>query len=272
MAIDAIKKLKLFSGKTAPAQKMQKLAKQIKLPGNVTQMLGVLRLVYTHNKTVDSGIYNEEFMRLISETTATEIQDVQEAVQETESSMNKTSVERDVAKKFLAVNKYSNPKTALIARAVAEWSQYHNPELAFVAGLLTKVSQEQMAASDRLAMAKVTSRVFQGSSHKEAELIEFGFDHGQLLIAAIQDQKVPQAIIEALSSSAEQAKDKELVYIVQFAEFLNKAFADKQKSPSKIWSEAQVHIHNLHLNITKDEWADKLSNLFVNTIEFEMSL
>ena len=102
-------------------------------------------------------------------------------------------------------------------------------------------------------------------------LARFGFEYCEL------GEKISRYIglsetITNLHKFGFEAKDVKLpkmANLVIFSDFIARAFADKAKSPSKMWNEAQPFIESLDLSFDKDTWANKISILFVKTLNFK---
>ena len=276
MALAILKRLKFLS-KTGSLSKVERLAQNIKLPNNPVQYLSALRLASQStgmNSAASSLKENQGFADAVAGIAELGTEEIQDAMNGVEKTMLRSSIERDIAQKYRSSCSSANPKLALISRTVAEWCGHHHAELAFMAGLVAEISHDAMYKKYPLLAAKTIARIHkeEASSYREAEMIEFGFDEAQLAAMTFKENKMPEAVIDAVASEPEQANDKELVLIVQFARFIAKAFEDKQQSPSCIWETAQQHIRKLHLNINQEEWSNKISLLFVNSLEFESAV
>ena len=161
-------------------------------------------------------------------------------------------------------------RTALIAKTIAIWSNYQHVEQAFTAGLLSQFTKLMMQAENPEAAKKARELMLQGSDEIQAELIAYGFDHAFLGIKLIQYYAMPSAMAEMFKSFKTPGKEKELTKIVKFAQYIAEAFLDKSQSPSKMWTKAQEYMNELNLEFTNNEWANKISFLFVKSLDFEI--
>lgn len=166
-------------------------------------------------------------------------------------------------------------KTALIAKTIAQWCDYDDSEIAFFAGLLHRIPSILMSHNDMTAKIKIDELVAKGSQETEAELIVHGFDHCEFGVKLFKYLGLPEDLVSLVQSDLVvdkiKSKYKTLAQIVNFARFVSLAFSDKTQSPSSIWSKAQKHLVELDLKISAEEWANKISILFVRSLEFEMS-
>ena len=205
------------------------------------------------------------------------------AVKELEKSFIESLLEVDFAKKFhKALTVHAKPeqvtkfnksvKAAIIASNVSKWVNYEHRELAFFATLLADMPVMVLATSDSEARAKVELMVNDGMSEKEAEMVAHGFDHGEFGAKLFQYYSMPNALVDLMQNhyQADKTKDKVLTKVVNFSRFIAECFSDKTQSPSSIWTESQQSIQDLGLQVNSEEWGNKISLLFVKSIEFEM--
>ena len=210
-------------------------------------------------------------------------EDFDNAVKELEKSFIESLLEVDFAKRFhKALTAHAKPeqvakfnksvKAAIIASNVSKWVNYGNRELAFFATLLADLPVMVLAENDSEARAKVELMVRDGMSEKEAEMVAHGFDHGEFGAKLFQYYSMPNALVDLMQNhyQADRTKDKVLTKVVNFSRFIAECFSDKTQSPSSIWTESQKSIQDLGLKINSEEWGNKISLLFVKSIEFEM--
>ena len=209
--------------------------------------------------------------------------DFEKAVKALEKSFIESLLEVDFAKRFnKAVTTHSREKdldrwnkaikAAVIATNVSKWVNYPNRELAFFATLLSELPVMILAHSDSEARDKVDLMVNDGMSEKEAEMVAHGFDHYEFGAKLFQYYSMPQALVDIMHGhyQADKTKDPTLTKVVNFSKFIAECFSDKTQSPSSIWAESQKPIRDLGLQISSEEWGNKISLLFVKSIEFEM--
>lgn len=209
--------------------------------------------------------------------------DFDNAVKELEKSFIESLLEVDFAKRFhksLAIDakpehldKWTKSiKSAIIASNVSRWVDYPNRELAFFAALLADLPVLLLAKNDSEAREKVELMVHDGMSEKEAEMVAHGFDHYEFGAKLFQYYSMPHALIDVMQGhyQADRTRDPVLTKVVNFSRFIAECFSDKTQSPSSIWTESQKSINDLGLKINSEEWGNKISLLFVKSIEFEM--
>lgn len=210
------------------------------------------------------------------------------AISNLERNLIRSSLEVDFAKKYFKtlVAKNSFPefserltasvKAAVIAKAVSKWVKYPDPELAFFGALLSDVPAVVLGINDPESREKVFEKVEQGMTEKEAELIVHGFDQHEFGAKLFRYFSIPSAVVEMMHAGFNpeevKGKHKQLTQIVNFSKFIAKCFSDKTQSPSSIWQESQSAIHDLGLEISSEEWGNKISLLFVKSLEFEMNV
>jgi HD-like signal output (HDOD) protein len=215
-----------------------------------------------------------------------EEQDIENAVKELEKSFIQTSLEVDMARKYGQALSGLNlsditewrlsVKTAVIAKTIAVWMAYPDLEIAFGVGLLHKLPSLLMKLKDLEAAVRIEEAMQRGAKEREAEVIVHGFDHCEFGTKLFKYFALPEAMIDLMQNDfcPEQVKSKfkNLAQIVNFAEFVAASFNDKTQSPSSVWAKAQPYIRALKLNISVEEWANKISVLFVKSLEFEMTV
>lgn len=167
-------------------------------------------------------------------------------------------------------------KSAIIAKNIAAWIHYPNLELAFFSALLKHMPQRLMYSRDPLSLNKLQESLARGLELKQAELVSFGFDSREFGSKLHKYYSMPEELVELAEKGYEvelvKSKNKELASLIRFSEFISQAFGDRTQSPSSIWSHAQAYLRELKLEISAEEWANKISILFVKSLEFEMSV
>jgi len=210
-------------------------------------------------------------------------EDFDNAVKDLEKSFIESLLEVDFAKRFHKafaldvkpehLERWNKSiKSAIIASNVSKWVNYQNRELAFFAALLAEMPVLLLAQNDPEARSKVDLMVHDGMSEKEAEMVAHGFDHYEFGAKLFQYYSMPNALIDLMHGhyQADKTKDPVLTKVVNFSRFIAECFSDKTQSPSSIWTESQKSIQDLGLQINSEEWGNKISLLFVKSIEFEM--
>jgi HD-like signal output (HDOD) protein len=210
-------------------------------------------------------------------------EDFEKAVQGLEKSFIESLLEVDFAKRFhsaisdkvtqVHLEKWNKSiKSAIIASNISTWVNYPNKEFAFFGALLADLPTLIMTNYDSKARTKVDQLIQDGMSEREAEVVAYGFDHYELGSKLFQYYSLPGTLVDMMNShyQAEKSRDKTLTKIVNFSRFLAECFSDKCQSPSSIWSDSQKSINDLGLQISSEEWGNKISLLFVKSIEFEM--
>ncbi len=167
-------------------------------------------------------------------------------------------------------------KAAIIAKSIAKWKSYDEVELAYFATLLSELPALVLAINDIEAHEKIQEKVRQGMNEREAEIVILGFDHNEFGSKLFKYYAMPTALVELTQNDFRpdklKAKHQDLARIVNFSKSLAKSFSDKKQSPSSIWSESQSALKEMGLNISPEEWGNKISLMFVKSIEFEMSV
>jgi HD-like signal output (HDOD) protein len=210
-------------------------------------------------------------------------EDFDNAVKELEKSFIESLLEVDFARRFHSAISDKVPqihlsrwnksvKSAIIASNISKWVNYQNRELAFFGALLADLPTMIMTNYDSEAKTKVDQLSQDGMSEREAEMVAYGFDHYELGSKLFQYYSLPSSLVDMMNSyyQAEKSRDKTLTKIVNFSRFLAECFSDKSQSPSSIWSDSQKSINDLGLQISSEEWGNKISLLFVKSLEFEM--
>lgn len=209
------------------------------------------------------------------------------AISNLEKTLIQSLVEVDIAKKYhRSLMRTSSAKqtdrwrhsikAAIIAKSVAKWVDYKELELAFMGALLSEVPVMVLSINEPEEARIIEEKVEHGLSEKEAEIVVRGFDHYEFGAKLFKYYSMPADMIDimqnGLDPSRVKPKNKKLVQIINFSKYISKCFADKSQSPSSIWQGSQKAISDLGLEISSDEWGNKISLLFVKSIEFEMSV
>lgn len=267
------------------------------LPQKPTYMLKLLKMVYsvdTSNDQIVTKITNDkELLALIAEIpavknnqTSLDSEDLKNIFEDLGKNFLQSFLEVDFAKKFhkslsqrMVLNNSSkwkqSLKAAVISRAVAQWVNYENPELAFMGALLLNLPTMLLEFSEPQLQALVDEKVSNGTGIKEAELAVYGFDHTEFGVRLMKHLGLPyelQDLVLTESSINPKSRFVQLTRIVSFAKFIAKCFADKTQSPSSIWLQSQTAIKDLGLEVSPEQWGNKISLLFVKSVEFEMSV
>ena len=217
-----------------------------------------------------------------------EQEDIINAISNLERSFIQSSLEVDFAKKYhnVLVARLRNEaqiaklslalKSAVIAKSIARWVNYQDAELAFFAALLSDVPAQVLSINDPEGQEKIDEKISRGMSEKEAEIIVRGFDHAEFGAKLFKYYSMPSPVVDLIQNDFKVArmksKNEQLAKIVNFSKFLAKCFSDKTQTPSSIWLESQKSISSLGLNLSTEEWGNKISLMFVKAIEFEMSV
>jgi len=247
------------------------------LPTNSNHLLSLLKLV---NSSSFDAATAASVMRGDVELTQTIMQvagidldhsSIEDAVMQVSRNLLRSSVEKDVARRYKRAFSGINTKVAVIAKAISQWRNDNHPELAYMAGLTASIPEMIMEGRDPEAAEKVRERVRQGMSRREAELIEYGFDRDQLASKLFKNLAMPETVIDGVRREEPNSKNKDLYNTVQFAKRIAEDFSDKSKTPSSIWTRSQDYLQKLNINMSKEEWSNKISLLFVNALEFDLS-
>lgn len=297
--LDLATKKGLFTFGLSSFNKISSLIKNLDyLPQKPSYMLKLLKMVYATDVSNDQVVVeitkDKELITKLMEIPAIKNQgltlnqeDISKVIAKLEKNFLEATLEVDFAKKFhkglsiktdlAKLDKWKKSlKAATIAKAIARWTGYEHQELAFMSALLMDMPQMILDISEPEQKAKLEEKIAQGMSMKEAELVVYGFDHGKFGVRLFKHLGLPTEMQElvAVESNPELIKPKylKLAQIVSFARFIAGCFCDKTQSPSSIWNESQKSIQDLDLKITLEQWGNKISLLFVKSVEFEMSV
>jgi len=209
------------------------------------------------------------------------------ALSDLEKTFLQNLIQVNVAKKYSQILKLSSSKmmqedwklclkSSVIAVSIAKWVELSDLEMAFMGSLLSEVPSLVMNINDSNTMQYVEEKMANGMPKRNAEVLAFGFDHAELGSKLFRYYGMPSEIIDLIQMDLEsekvKSKNKMLVDVINFAKYIAESFSDKTQSPSSIWSGSQKYIHDLGLNINPEDWGNKISLLFVKSLEFEMSV
>ncbi len=274
MAINILKQFKFMQAQGSSPKLIEWSENSYGLPENSRHSLSLLKLVNSVDFDASSAAQelsgDLELTQSLMKVSEIDKDSIEEALRHMERTMLRSGIEKDIARKYKRVFSGVKAKVAVVAKAIATWQGNPNPELAYMAGLVSEIPEMIMEGRDSEAYERVMDRVRAGASRKEAEVIEFGFDRDQFATRLFKNINMPEAVVEAVKRE-EPTKHKDLYHTVQFAKRIAEDFSDKSKTPSSMWTRSQEHIDKLGLKITKEEWSNKISLLFVNALEFELS-
>lgn len=209
------------------------------------------------------------------------------ALSDLEKTFLQNLIQVNVAKKYSQILKLSSSaamsqnwklalKSSVIAVSIAKWVELSDLEMAFMGALLSEVPCLVMQINDSHTMQYVEEKIANGMPKRNAEVLAFGFDHAELGSKLFRYYGMPSEIIDLiqmdLDSEKVKTKNKKLADVINFSKYIAKSFSDKTQSPSSIWSGSQKYMHDLGLNISPEDWGNKISLLFVKSLEFEMSV
>ena len=209
------------------------------------------------------------------------------ALSDLEKTFLQNLIQVNVAKKYSQILKLSsskmmqeewrvNLKSAVIALSIAKWVELKDLEIVFMSALLSEIPSMVLCVNEAQAMQYVEEKVSNGMPKRNAEVLALGFDHVELGAKLFKYYGMSSEIIDLVQadyeSSKAKSKNKMLVDVINFAKYIAESFSDKTQSPSSIWSGSQKYIHDLGLNINPEDWGNKISLLFVKSLEFEMSV
>jgi|GEM_PF-2105625 len=209
------------------------------------------------------------------------------ALSDLEKTFLQNLIQVNVAKKYSQIIKLSssemmkeewkvNLKSAVIALSIAKWVDLKDLEIVFMSALLSEIPSIVLYVNEAQAMQYVEEKIANGMPKRNAEVLALGFDHVELGSKLFKYYGMPSEIVDLVQSDYEsskaKSKNKMLVDVINFSKYIAKSFSDKTQSPSSIWSGSQKYMHDLGLNISPEDWGNKISLLFVKSLEFEMSV
>lgn len=167
-------------------------------------------------------------------------------------------------------------KSAVIAVSIARWAGMQDLEMAFMGALLSELPSIVLAINEPQAIQFIDEKVLSGMPKRNAEILALGFDHTELGAKLFKYYGMPADLIELIQAGYEsnkvKSKNKMLCDVINFSKFIAKSFSDKSQSPSTMWNGSQIYIRELGLKINPEDWGNKISLLFVKSLEFEMSV
>jgi HD-like signal output (HDOD) protein len=209
------------------------------------------------------------------------------ALSDLEKTFLQNLIQVNVAKKYSQILKLSssemmkeewkvNLKSAVIALSIAKWVDLKDLEIVFMSALLSEIPSMVLYVNEAQAMQYVEEKIANGMPKRNAEVLALGFDHVELGSKLFKYYGMPSEIVDLVQSDYEsskaKSKNKMLVDVINFSKYIAESFSDKTQSPSSIWSGSQKYMHDLGLNISPEDWGNKISLLFVKSLEFEMSV
>jgi HD-like signal output (HDOD) protein len=196
-------------------------------------------------------------------------------------------IEVNVAKKYSKILKLSESmkthsdwtialKSAVIAVSIANWVKLPELEMAFMGALLSDVPTMVLSINEPHAMQFIEEKIANGMPKRNAEVLALGFDGVELGSKLFKYYGMPSEVLDLIQSDYEpgktKAKNKKLANVISFSKYIARSFSDKSQSPSSIWNGSQKYIQDLELDINLEDWGNKISLLFVKSLEFEMSV
>ncbi len=229
----------------------------------------------------------DKIVALAKDYGSLEANDLMESILNLGPEIVQCELEKDVASKFtstidslnhesLKAKWRSNMKIAVIAKVIAKWLDYGEPELAFFAAMAKPLGKILIELKEPFAYEQILDSIAHGVKQNEAEISVLGFDSSRVNAKLFETWKMPAAMIELAKNDykTEKVSDefKELAQIINFADYIAKSFENKTETPSSIWNKAQDYCETLGIEMDLELWADEISILFVKTLEFEKSV
>ncbi len=280
-----------------PIGRISKIISEINyLPNKPLNMFKILRMAYSaekNNQSIAEELVKDKeilarVLNLSSVEEATkyiEKQDFIRAVSSLDHNLIQSSLEIDCARKYFTALKVANNeslqqqwskavKTAIIAKAISNWVKYPNIELAFMSALLKTVPALVLKTEGLELEEKIERIMNQGIERKKAEILVRGFTEFEFGAKLLQFYACPNPVVNLMENEFNPTKveNPTLAHIVNFAELVAAGFDNKEQSPSALWDQVQTELKALGLNLTKENWSDKISWLFVKSLEFEESV
>jgi HD-like signal output (HDOD) protein len=167
-------------------------------------------------------------------------------------------------------------KSAVIAVSIARWAGMQDLEMAFMGALLSELPTMVIGIQEPQIIHFIEEKIANGMPKRNAEILALGFDHTELGAKLFKYYGMPADLIELIQAGYEsnkvKSKNKMLCDVINFSKFIAKSFSDKSQSPSTMWNGSQIYIRELGLKINPEDWGNKISLLFVKSLEFEMSV
>jgi PII-like signaling protein len=147
-------------------------------------------------------------------------------------------------------------KAAVISRTVNHWLGHSNYAESFIAALIRDLPIMILRMEDPENYKNFEQKVMEGQSITQASLMCFGIGLEQY--------------IEQFSKHFKYSfVDAEQERIIDFSYYLAESFSNKNEKASSLWIRSQDEMDKLGLKMKEDEWANKISILFVKTLEVE---
>jgi HD-like signal output (HDOD) protein len=280
----------LFIG-AKPIDKIAKIINDIDyLPSKPLQMFKILRMAYVADKNIAEELTKDKAIlaRVLNLSSIEDMakhidkDDFVRAVSSLDKSLIQNSLEIDCAKKYAKALQvdinvdlrepwFRAVRAAIIAKAIANWVGYEHLELAFMTSLLKSIPGLVLRIEENRLEEKIDRVVEQGIERKKAEVLVRGFTEFEFGSRLFQFYSCPSPVVDLMEKdfNPSKANNPMLAHIVNFAELISTAFGDKEQSPSALWTRVQAELEILGLELTKENWADKISWLFVKSLEFE---
>ncbi|MEY3369693.1 MAG: hypothetical protein RLZZ361_363 [Cyanobacteriota bacterium] len=278
---EIIKKTDYLPQKPLNHFKLLKLVLENDPKTDLSQLINEIKKDNELVKSVISALSAQERVNVIS------AQNLMEAFTDLEKSFLQNLIQVNIAKKYSQVAKLSTSmvllqdwkitlKSAVIAVSIAKWIKIPELEMVFMSALLSEVPRLVLNISEPQSMEFIQEKIKSGLPKRNAEVLALGFDHAELGSKLFKYYAMPAEIIDLVQNDFEaekvKPKNKTLAIVINFSKYIAESFSDKTQSPSSIWSGSQKYIHDLGLNINPEDWGNKISLLFVKSLEFEMSV
>lgn len=162
-------------------------------------------------------------------------------------------------------------KSAIVAKEIAKWLKSDKLEIAFLGTFFRFLPALVLTVEQPEIEQKINSIVEQGVDRGPIEVLVRGFTEPEFAARLLKFYSCHSVIVSLFENGFEvnKTENPRLIYLINLANLVAKAFNDKNKSPSALWNEVQGLLQILDLNMNKEEWADKISCLFVKSLEFE---
>jgi len=232
-------------------------------------------------KNIISVLSSQEKQNLVS------VDSLQKVLMNFEKTFLENLIEANIAQKYtLCLKLSSSPKmhedwkislkSAVIAISIAKWAGMQDLEMAFMGALLSEVPSMVLGINEPQIIHFIEEKIANGMPKRNAEVLALGFDHTELGAKLFKYYGMPADLIELVQYDFDSCKVKQktkmLCDVINFSKFIAKSFSDKSQSPSSMWNGSQSYIRELGLQINPEDWGNKISLLFVKSLEFEMSV
>jgi len=232
-------------------------------------------------KNIVSVLSSQEKQNLMS------ADNLQKVLMDFEKTFLENLIESSIAQKYSQCLKLSSSpkmhqdwkisiKSAVIAVSIAKWAGLQEPEMAFMGALLSEIPTMVLGINEPQMIHFIEEKISNGMPVRNAEVLALGFDHTELGAKLFKYYGMPADLIELVQHDYDayrvRPKTKMLCDVINFSKFIAKCFSDKTQSPSSMWNGSQSYIQALGLQINPEDWGNKISLLFVKSLEFEMSV